>query len=43
MCGNRGPREHNDPPGYQSRVAVEVAKSLPGAGNLGKVMDYEGL
>ena len=26
----RGPREHNDPPGYQSREAVGVQRNMPG-------------
>ena len=28
----RGPREHNDPPGYQSRAAVKVKATQPGVG-----------
>ena len=28
---NRGPAEHNDPPGYQSREAVRIQRQLPGA------------
>ena len=27
---NKGPREHNDPPGYQSREAVRVLQNFPG-------------
>ena len=26
----RGPREHNDPPGYQSREAISVQRNMPG-------------
>ena len=42
----RGPREHNDPPGYQSREAVKVKSQLPrgglaGGGGLGTGMTYE--
>ena len=40
----RGPREHNDPPGYQSRQAVEVKRSRPTgafAGNAGQPQSYE--
>ena len=40
---NKGPREHNDPPGYQSRVAVAIQRTLPGAGGFGKRMSYEEL
>ena len=40
---NRGPVEHNDPPGYQSRQAVQIQRSLPGAGGFGKRMSYEEL
>jgi alkanesulfonate monooxygenase SsuD/methylene tetrahydromethanopterin reductase-like flavin-dependent oxidoreductase (luciferase family) len=44
----RGPREHNDPPGYQSREAVRVKAQRPtgnvaGAGGLGVGMSYEQL
>ena len=40
----RGPREHVDPPGYQSRIALEVKRSRPTgvfAGNAGQAMSYE--
>src|SRR5262249_59175853 len=42
----RGPREHNDPPGYQSREAVRVKAHLPpgnvvGGGGVGGGMSYE--
>jgi len=37
----RGPREHNDPPGYQSRVASALAARR--AGGPGQRMDYEQL
>ena len=38
----RGPREHNDPPGYQSREAVKVQRNLPGfVANTGKRLTYE--
>ncbi|NQW24294.1 MAG: LLM class flavin-dependent oxidoreductase [SAR202 cluster bacterium] len=40
----RGPREHNDPPGYQSREAVAVKRARPTgvfAGNMGAAMSYE--
>ena len=40
---NRGPREHNDPPGYQSREAVSIQRTLPGAGGFGRMMTYEEL
>ena len=41
---NRGPREHNDPPGYQSREAVAIQRTLPGAGiGFGRKMSYEQL
>ena len=40
---NKGPREHNDPPGYQSRQAVQIQRTLPGAGGFGKRMTYEEL
>ena len=40
---NRGPVEHNDPPGYQSRQAVQIQRTLPGAGGFGKRMSYEEL
>jgi alkanesulfonate monooxygenase SsuD/methylene tetrahydromethanopterin reductase-like flavin-dependent oxidoreductase (luciferase family) len=44
----RGPSEHNDPPGYQSREAVRVKAQRPtgnvaGAGGLGVGMTYEQL
>jgi alkanesulfonate monooxygenase SsuD/methylene tetrahydromethanopterin reductase-like flavin-dependent oxidoreductase (luciferase family) len=44
----RGPREHNDPPGYQSREAVKVKSQRPtgdvaGGGGLGIGMSYEQL
>src|SRR5215813_13365599 len=44
----RGPLEHNDPPGYQSREAVRVKAQRPtgnvaGAGGLGVGMTYEQL
>ena len=31
----KGPAEHNDPPGYQSREAVKIMTSLPGASGSG--------
>ena len=40
----RGPREHVDPPGYQSRQALEVKRSRPTgvfAGNMGDPLSYE--
>ena len=40
----RGPREHVDPPGYQSRKALEVKRSRPTgvfAGNMGDALSYE--
>ena len=37
----RGPREHTDPPGYQSREAVNIQRKLPGLA-LGRKMTYEG-
>jgi alkanesulfonate monooxygenase SsuD/methylene tetrahydromethanopterin reductase-like flavin-dependent oxidoreductase (luciferase family) len=37
----RGPREHNDPPGYQSRVAS--AMSMRRAGGPGRQMTYQDL
>ena len=40
---NKGPREHNDPPGYQSRQAVQIQRTLPGAGGFGLKMSYEEL
>ena len=40
---NKGPREHNDPPGYQSRESVKIQRTLPGAGGFGKRMSYEEL
>ncbi len=40
---NKGPREHNDPPGYQSRQAVQIQRTLPGAGGFGRRMTYEEL
>jgi len=44
----RGPIEHNDPPGYQSREAVRVKAQRPtanvaGAGGLGVGLSYEQL
>ena len=44
----RGPMEHNDPPGYQSREAVSVKAQRPtgnvaGAGGLGVGLSYEQL
>jgi alkanesulfonate monooxygenase SsuD/methylene tetrahydromethanopterin reductase-like flavin-dependent oxidoreductase (luciferase family) len=44
----RGPMEHNDPPGYQSREAVRVKAQRPtanvvGGGGLGVGMTYEQL
>jgi alkanesulfonate monooxygenase SsuD/methylene tetrahydromethanopterin reductase-like flavin-dependent oxidoreductase (luciferase family) len=44
----RGPTEHNDPPGYQSRAAVQVKAQRPtgnvaGAGGLGVGLTYEQL
>ena len=40
---NRGPVEHNDPPGYQSREAVRIQRQLPGAGGFGRRMSYQEL
>ena len=40
---NRGPAEHNDPPGYQSREAVRIQRQLPGAGGFGRRMTYQEL
>ena len=40
----RGPREHVDPPGYQSREAVAVKRARPTgafAGNMGEAQSYE--
>ena len=40
----RGPREHVDPPGYQSRKALEIKRSRPTgvfAGNAGQAQSYE--
>ena len=37
----RGPIEHNDPPGYQSRVASALSQRR--AGGPGQRMTYEGL
>ena len=40
----RGPREHVDPPGYQSRQALEIKRSRPTgvfAGNAGQAQSYE--
>ena len=41
----RGPREHNDPPGYQSREAVNVKSQRPtiGTGTFGRRMGYDEL
>ena len=45
---NRGPREHSDPPGYQSREAVKLKMQTPtgsvaGSGGLGVGFSYEEL
>ena len=40
---NRGPVEHNVPPGYQSREAVRIQRQLPGAGGFGRRMSYQEL
>ena len=45
---SRGPMEHNDPPGYQSREAVSVKAQRPtgsvtGSGGLGVGLSYEEL
>ena len=39
----RGPREHNDPPGYQSPVASAMMKRRPAAGGAEKGMSYQKL
>ena len=44
----RGPMEHNDPPGYQSRASVEIKAQRPtgnvaGAGGLGVGLSYDQL
>ncbi len=39
----RGPREENDPPGYQSREAVKIQRNLPGVSSVGRKMTYEEL
>ena len=41
----RGPREHNDPPGYQSREAITIKAQRPavGASSGGRRMTYEQL
>ena len=39
----RGPREHSDPPGYQSRVASTMMKRRPGAALSGQALGYEQL
>ena len=40
----KGPREHSDPPGYQSREAVRIQQTLPrAAGFGGKKLNYEEL
>ena len=39
---NRGPREHNDPPGYQSREALKIMQKMPVAG-FGQRLTYENL
>jgi alkanesulfonate monooxygenase SsuD/methylene tetrahydromethanopterin reductase-like flavin-dependent oxidoreductase (luciferase family) len=41
----RGPREHNDPSGYQSREALKVKMSRPiiGTGTFGRAMGYDDL
>ena len=38
----RGPREHSDPPGFQSRAATALAQRRPGAAQ-GKPLTYEEL
>jgi alkanesulfonate monooxygenase SsuD/methylene tetrahydromethanopterin reductase-like flavin-dependent oxidoreductase (luciferase family) len=38
----RGPREHNDPPGYQSREAVRIQRARP-QGAFGQRLSYEQL
>ena len=40
---NRGPREELDPPGYQSREAVQIKATLPGVGSYGRPATYEEL
>ena len=37
----RGPREHTDPPGYQSRAARNIMMRRPAAGGPGQKMTYE--
>ena len=39
----RGPREHNDPPGYQSRAASVLMTRRPGSTARGRAMTYEEL
>ena len=41
----RGPREHNAPPGSQSREALKVKRSRPtiGTGTFGRTMSYDAL
>ena len=43
----RGPGEHNDPPGYQSRAALKLKSQRPtigtGTSEFGKPMTYEQL
>ncbi len=43
----KGPREHNDPPGYQSRQAVAIKRARPqigtGTSEFGRAMTYEEL
>jgi alkanesulfonate monooxygenase SsuD/methylene tetrahydromethanopterin reductase-like flavin-dependent oxidoreductase (luciferase family) len=39
----RGPREHNDPPGYQSRAATTLMLRRPGSSARGRAMTYEEL
>ena len=39
----RGPREHNDPPGYQSRAAATMARRRPVVGQGGDTLGYEQL
>ena len=40
----RGPREHVDPPGYQSREAIKVKATRPTAGGfVGQKLDYDQL
>ncbi len=41
----RGPAEHNDPPGYQSREALKIKMSRPtiGTGTIGRRLSYQEL